>query len=290
MITGSGPQDRDETVLGHKPFLVIADRLTRSGIAVLRYDDRGFAKSMGDFSKATIADFAVDAEAASVWLRKQPGIDPKRVGLIGHSEGGIIAPMVAVKDPQVAFMVLIAGPGAPLGEVMRAQRAALGPAMGLAPEATARQQAVVDKMLAAMHGSKDDAEAEARALAVLKSDGGALGASPQQFAGMAKQLSSSWIRGLMDYDPRPTLAKVRVPILAVNGSKDMQVPAQQNLSAIRTATQKNKDVTTVELPGLNHLLQTAPTGAAGEYADIEETVAPLALDTISNWVVAHTKR
>jgi pimeloyl-ACP methyl ester carboxylesterase len=291
MITGSGAQDRDETLLGHKPFLVIADRLTRSGIAVLRYDDRGFAKSTGDFAKATVPDFAIDAEAASAWLRKQPGIDPKRVGLIGHSEGGIVAPMVAVKDPKVAFIVMIAGPGAPLGEVMRAQRAALGPSMGQAPDATARQQAVIDKMMAAMHGAKDDADAEARALAVLKADGAALGgASPEQLAIIAKQYSSSWIRGLMDYDPGPTLAKVRVPILAVNGSKDMQVPAQQNLSAIRTATRGAKDVTTVELAGLNHLLQTAPTGAAGEYADIEETVSPIALDTISNWVVAHTNR
>jgi pimeloyl-ACP methyl ester carboxylesterase len=290
MITGSGAQDRDESLLGHKPFLVIADRLTRSGVAVLRYDDRGFAKSTGDFSKATIADFAIDAEAASVWLRKQPGIDPKRVGLIGHSEGGVIAPMVAVKDPKVAFIVMVAGPGAPLGEVMRAQRAALGPAMGMAPETTAKQQAVVDKMLAAMRGSKDDAEAEARALAVLRENAGGFAGSPEQLPGIAKAFSSSWIRGLMDYDPGPTLAKVRVPILAVNGSKDMQVPAEQNLSAIRKATAKNKDVSVVELPGLNHLLQTAPTGAAGEYADIEETVAPIALDTISNWVVAHTKR
>jgi pimeloyl-ACP methyl ester carboxylesterase len=290
MITGSGAQDRDEALLGHKPFLVIADRLTRSGVAVLRYDDRGFAKSTGDFGKATIDDFAIDAEAASAWLRKQPGVDPARVGLIGHSEGGIIAPMVAARDPKVAFIVMIAGPGAPLSEVMRAQRVALGPAMGQAPESTAKQQAVVDKMLAAMRGSKNDAEAEARALAVLQANADGFAGTPEQLALIAKQFSSSWIRGLMDYDPGPTLAKVRVPILAVNGSKDMQVPADQNLSAIRRATAKNKDVSVVELPGLNHLLQTAPTGAAGEYADIEETVAPIALDTISNWVVAHTKR
>jgi fermentation-respiration switch protein FrsA (DUF1100 family) len=141
-----------------------------------------------------------------------------------------------------------------------------------------------------MHGAKDDAEAEARAMVVLRDNAAGFNGTPEQLAGIAKQFSSKWIRDLMDYDPAPTLAKVRVPILAVNGSKDMQVPAGQNLSAIRAATAKNKDVTVVELPGLNHLLQTAPTGAAGEYADIEETVAPIALDTISNWVVAHTKR
>ncbi len=121
MITGSGAQDRDEALLGHKPFLVIADRLTRDGIAVLRVDDRGFGKSTGDFLKASIEDFAVDTEAQAAWLRKRPDIDPRHIGLIGHSEGGIVGPMVAAKDPKIAFVVMMAGPGAP------AQRGAEGP-------------------------------------------------------------------------------------------------------------------------------------------------------------------
>jgi len=289
LITGSGPQDRDETVMGHKPFLIIADRLTRDGIAVLRYDDRGFGRSTGDFGKALTSDFAVDAAAGVAFLRRRSDIDAAHVGVIGHSEGGVVAPMVAAKDPKLGFVVLIAGPGTPLSEVMTAQRLALGTTMGQGPKAIAISQAMIDHALAAMRGAKDDADAEARATAVFTAEGAVLGFTPAQAALTAKQVSSGWMRSLLDYDPRPTLAKVRAPILAVNGSKDLQVPMTPNLDAIREATRANKDVTIVELPGLNHLLQTAPTGAMGEYADIEETVAPIALDTIANWVVAHTK-
>ena len=124
---------------------------------------------------------------------------------------------------------------------------------------------------------------------MLTAEGAALGLTSATVKAYARQLSSGWMRSLLSYDPGPTLAQVRAPILAVNGSKDLQVPMKQNLDGIRAATKGNRDVTTVELPGLNHLLQTAPTGAAGEYADIEETVAPLALDTVANWVVNHTK-
>src|SRR6185369_7709526 len=144
MITGSGAQDRDETILGHKPFAVIADRLTRDGIAVLRVDDRGFAKSTGDFTKATDDDFAVDAAANVAFLRKRPDIDPKRVGLIGHSEGGLVAPKVAAKDPKIAFIVLMAGPGVPLSEVLREQRRLLSPAMGVTQEQIRRSEALTD--------------------------------------------------------------------------------------------------------------------------------------------------
>jgi pimeloyl-ACP methyl ester carboxylesterase len=290
LITGSGPQDRDETLLGHKPFLIIADRLTRDGIAVLRYDDRGFGKSTGQFAKAVTADFAVDAAAGVAFLRKRGDIDRARVGLIGHSEGGLVAPMVAAKDRGIAFVVLLAGPGAPLGEVLAAQRLAIAPGMGASAKLIAASQTITDHALAAMQGAKDDAEAEARARAVLIREGAALGISPEMAGLQARQISSAWMRGLLAYDPRPALGRVRAPILAVNGSKDLQVPMKQNLDGIRAATRSNPDVTIVELPGLNHLLQTAPTGAPGEYADIEETVAPVALDTVSNWVVRHTRR
>ncbi|MFL5296969.1 MAG: alpha/beta hydrolase family protein [Phenylobacterium sp.] len=288
MITGSGAEDRDETIMGHKPFAVIADRLTRDGIAVLRVDDRGFGKSTGDYVKASTQDFAVDAAAQVAWLRKRPDIDPRRVGLIGHSEGGLIGPMVAARDPRIAFVVMMAGPGAPLGEVLAAQRAALAPGMGIGKAQLDQSQALVDRAVVAMHGAKDQADAEARALAVLTPAYAALG-QPQGAVMAAKQLSSPEMRNLMEYDPRPTLAQVKAPILALNGSKDMQVPADMDLDAIRDATKANKDVTIVKLPGLNHLFQTAPTGAVGEYADIEETVAPIALDTMSAWIVKHTR-
>ena len=289
LITGSGAQDRDETILGHKPFAVIADRLTRDGIAVLRVDDRGFGKSTGDFAKATTRDFADDAAANVAFLRGRADIDSKRIGLIGHSEGGLIAPIVAAKDPTIGFVVLLAGPGVPLADVLKLQRAELAPAMGLSPKAAKLSQAMTDAAFAAMHGAKDDADAEARAIAAMTPYAKQTGATPAQISGAARQLSSGWMRQLIDYDPRPTLAKVTCPILAVNGSKDLQVPARQNLPAIRLALRGNRDATVTELPGLNHLLQTAKTGAAGEYADIEETVAPIALDTVSAWIVKHTR-
>ena len=290
MITGSGAQDRDETILGHKPFAVIADRLARDGVAVLRVDDRGFAESTGDFASATDDDFAVDAAANVAFLRGRSDIDPARIGLIGHSEGGLVAPKVAAKDPRLAFIVLMAGPGVPLSDVLRAQRAALAPAMGQNPEQVRRIQALIDHVDQAMRGSKDEAEANARALGVIKAEGGDLVRAPGSAEALAAQLGSGWMRDLLDYDPRPTLAKVKCPILALNGSKDRQVPPDQNLPAIGVATKGNPDVTLVELPGLNHLFQTAKTGAVGEYADIEETVAPIALDTMSAWIGKRVSR
>lgn len=287
MISGSGPQDRDETLLGHKPFAVIADDLTRRGVAVLRYDDRGFARSTGDFSKAGIEDFAIDATAALDWLSKQPRIDARRIGLLGHSEGGVVAPMVAAKDRRVDFVVLVAAPGVPLTEVLRAQRAALAPHMGLNAENAARSQAMFDHAMAAMAGAASDQEAQARAAAVLLAEGKAFGVTEATAASGAATISSGWFRGLLAYDPRPNLTRLTVPVLAVNGSKDLQVLAGQNLPAIKTAMRANRDLTVVELPGLNHLLQTANTGAAGEYNDITETVAPSALKVIGDWVVAH---
>jgi pimeloyl-ACP methyl ester carboxylesterase len=290
MITGSGAQDRDETILGHKPFAVIADRLTRDGIAVLRVDDRGFAKSTGDFASATDDDFAVDTAANVAFLRKRADIDPARIGLIGHSEGGIVAPKVAAKDSKIAFVVLMAGPGVPLSDVLRVQRAKLLPAMGAGPEQIKQGQALVDHAVSAMRGARDATDAKARALQAIKAEGPGVVRTDAEAEALATQLSSGWMRDLLDYDPAPTLAKLKCPILALNGSKDGQVPPEQNLPAIRAATRANPKVTIMELPGLNHLFQTAKTGAVGEYADIEETVAPIALDTMSGWIVKQVKR
>ncbi|HEX7948301.1 MAG TPA: alpha/beta fold hydrolase, partial [Phenylobacterium sp.] len=288
MITGSGAQDRDEALFGHKPFLVIADALTRRGVAVLRLDDRGVFGSTGDFSKAVTADFAIDAEAAARYLRGRPDIDPRRVGLIGHSEGGVVAPMVAAADPKIAFAVLLAPPGAPLGQLLAAQRLAIAPSMGMDPKAAEAMNTAMIAALAAMQGARDDAEAEARATAALKA---ALpGVSDASINAQAKTYSSNWMRQLLAYDPRPNLRKMRIPVLAVIGSKDQQVIAAQNLPELREALKGDPKATVLELPGLNHLLQTAPTGAPGEYADIDETVAPAALTLITDWVVKQTAR
>ena len=235
-------------------------------------------------------DFAVDTAAQVAWLRTRSDINPARIGLIGHSEGGLVAPKVAVRDPKVAFIVLMAGPGVPLSEVLREQRRILSPAMGATPEIIRRTEALTDHVYAAIRDAKDDADAEARALKVIKAEAGDLLAQPGQAEMTAKQLASGWMRALVNYDPRPTLAKVKCPILALNGSKDGQVPPGQNLPAIRGATRANRDVTIVELPNLNHLFQTARTGAVGEYADIEETVAPIALDTMSDWIRKHVTK
>jgi pimeloyl-ACP methyl ester carboxylesterase len=284
LITGSGAEDRDETLWEHKPFLVLADALSRRGIAVLRDDDRGFAKSTGDFATATSTDFAADTEAGLAYLRTRPEIDPTRIGLIGHSEGGMIGPMVAVDDPRVAFVVMMAGPGAPARELLVAQREAVARTAGLSPEVIARNEALMDRVEKALAASKDPAQGQADAAKVLTDTGMA----PAAAAATAKQMGSAWYRWFIAYDPRPTLAKLKVPVLALNGDKDVQVVSKQNLPAIREALKDNPDATVVELPGLNHLFQTAITGAPLEYVRIEETMSPAALDLIADWVVKRT--
>ena len=199
-----------------------------------------------------------------------------------------MAPMVAAKDPKIGFIVLMAGPGAPMADLMAAQRAALAPSMGLSPEKLRASQAMMDQAFAAMTGATDDAEAEGQALVVLPPNPAS---RRLRRRGPAGRVGSGWMRNIMAYDPRPTLARLTTPVLAINGSKDLQVPPDQNLPAIRAALKANRDATVVELPGLNHLFQTAPTGALGEYAQIEKTVNTASpLDTIANWVVAHTRR
>jgi pimeloyl-ACP methyl ester carboxylesterase len=286
MITGSGAQDRDEAILGHRPFAVWADALTRRGIAVLRWDDRGFAKSTGDFSKATSEDFAVDGLAAMAYLRTRHEIDPKRIGVIGHSEGGMVGPMMAANDPRVAFVVMMAGPGAPVRELMTAQREAIGRAMGVPPAITARNEQLQAKMEAALAQPKPYEEAKADAVKVLVDAGLPAALAPATVA----QVNSVWYKWFIAYDPRPTLAKLRMPVLALNGDKDVQVVSKQNIPAIREALKANRDATVMELPGLNHLFQTATTGSLAEYAAIEETTAPAALNLMVDWVVKHTQR
>lgn len=276
LISGSGAQDRDETIFEHKPFLVLADDLTRRGIAVLRVDDRGVGKSTGALETATTEDFAGDTAACVAYLRSRSDIDPKRIGLIGHSEGGMIAPLVASRSKDVAFLVLLAAPGVPGDELINMQSQALLRAMGATPEQMAQTAVVQRKAIAAAKEAKDEASLRAKLQGVLPD---------AMIDAQAKVLSSPWYHWMLNYDPRPALKSVRVPILAVNGAKDVQVPAKENLAAIRAAAQH---ATIVELPGLNHLLQTAGTGAPAEYGKIDETISPAALQAIGDWVVART--
>jgi pimeloyl-ACP methyl ester carboxylesterase len=285
LITGSGPQDRDESLMGHKPFLVLADHLTRAGIAVLRYDDRGAGKSKGDFSSATSEDFASDAAAALAFLKSRPGIDGARVGLLGHSEGGLIAPMVAVRNGGVAFLVMLAGPGVAGEQILYEQGQAILRAQG-APEDARRQQLEVQKrMFAVIREEKDPSAAEKKLLAAL----------PLQDPAAERQIKAAntpWMRFFLFYEPAETLAKVKVPVLALFGELDLQVLPSQNLPAVAAALERarNADFAVVKLPRLNHLFQTATTGAVSEYGQIEETMSPRALETISSWILARVRK
>lgn len=282
LITGSGAQDRDEALAGHRPFLVLSDYLTRHGIAVLRADDRGTAKSTGSFAGATTADFATDTEAGVAFLKSRKEIDPHKIGLVGHSEGGIIAPLVASRNPDVAFIVMMAGSGVSGDEILIAQSQLIAEASGVGQaeleKIGTRQRAV----MALARRERDPAAFERGLREIL---GGQI--PEDQMATAVKQMTSPWIRYFIEYDPAPALRKVKCPVLALNGSKDLQVPPKQNLPAIRKALEAggNTHFEVVEMPGLNHLFQTAKTGSPSEYFQIEETIAPAALEKIAGWIV-----
>ena len=282
LITGSGPQDRDESLMGHKPFLVLSDYLTRHGIAVLRADDRGIGKSTGDFATATTADFATDAEAGIALLKTRPEIDPHRIGLIGHSEGGIIAPMVASRNKDVAFIVLLAGSGTPGIDIITNQTRLLDEASGMTQDAAEKAAAQERAILNLVVTEKDPTVLDKKLHDAL------VGQLPEaQIDPSIKQLTSPWFRYFLAYDPAPALRQVKCPVLALDGSKDLQVPPEQNLAAIRAALMAggNTHFEIVKFPNLNHLFQTATTGSPNEYATIEETFAPIALDKIATWIV-----
>lgn len=297
LIAGSGRVDRDETAFGHKIFLLLADTLTRRGIAVLRYDKRGVSKSTGSYALATTADFAADADAAVNFLKTQSVIDPKKIGLLGHSEGGVVAPLVASEHPaDVAFVVLLAGPGMIGEKILLAQQVLAGKAEG-ATDADLQKNATVSKKVFDLDAQEPNpavfqAKAQKIILAALTPKDKAEVGDPVQFA--QKQLHtflSPWFRYFLTYDPRPALQKTRCPVLALDGSKDVQVPPAEDLAAIGSAlsTGGNVNITIRELPNLNHLFQTCTTGSPSEYAKIPETMAPIALTTIGDWVAAQTR-
>jgi len=289
LIAGSGPNTRNEPLLGHQVFLVLADYLTRHGIAVLRYDKRGTGASGGDYGKATTLDFAADAEAAAAYLRGRPQVDPRRVGLIGHSEGGLIAPIVAVKDPKIAFIVLMAGPGVDGLDILMEQGRLIPKAMGVSDALIDKGAALRKALFDTVRGEKDPKVAAAKLKAVADAWAKANDVAPQFVEIQASLVNSDWFRFFYDYDPAKMLRRVRCPVLALIGSKDLQVPAEQNLPPIRAALAHDPDAEVEELPGLNHLFQTAKTGSPGEYVQIEETIAPMALETITGWIVKHVQ-
>ena len=294
LISGSGAQDRDETIFEHKPFLVLADTLTRRGVAVLRLDDRGVGGSTGSTSASTSDDFAGDVLAGIEFLKTRSEIDPRRIGLMGHSEGGIIAPMVAARSPDVALIVLMAGTGLPGEEVLYLQGQAILKAMGADEKALKDQLEVQKRLFEVVKTEKDEKAAGVKLRDVTKTwtdslsknQRKALGNVDAFIAGQLEMASSPWFRYFLTYDPRPTLAKVHCPVLALIGEKDRQVPARENLSQIESTlkTTGNNRVTVKALPGLNHLFQKCKTGAPSEYVEIEQTIDPSALAVIADWI------
>ena len=284
LINGSGPNDRDETIYGHKPFLVIADALTRRGLVVLRLDKRGVGASTGASRDLTTADYAADTKLALSWLRHRPEVDPARVGLLGHSEGAEIAPMVAADDPKVAFLVLLAAPGVPGDQLLLAQNRALLQSQGGTPAQVAAAASANRDIYDIAKSDLPTDQARTQVIARLSQAG-----APSNVSNMlASQGLSPWVRWFLRHDPRPDLAKLRVPALVLEGSLDQQVLANQNLPELRSALANDPKATVTELPGLNHLFQTARTGSPKEYATIEETFAPSALALIVDWVAKTT--
>lgn len=291
LITGSGPEDRDETVFGHKPFLILADHLTRNGLAVLRVDDRGVGGSSGKTSAGTSEDFAGDVQAGIDFLKARREVDPKRIGLIGHSEGGLIAPIVAVRSSDVAFIVLMAGPGLPGEDILYLQAAAIAKAGGATDAQVSANRALQEQIFRVVKEEQDPAATSAR-LRLLRDQilSGVPEAQKAAASGMLdaqmSAVSTPWFRYFLSYDPRPALSKVKCPVLAIIGERDLQVPYERNLEAIDAALKAggNGSVTLVRLPGLNHLFQTATTGSPSEYTSIEETMSLAALNAVTEWI------
>ena len=286
LISGSGPQDRDETLFGHKPFAVLADALTRSGVAVLRYDDRGVGGSAGDHAAATTEDFTADARGAVRFLAAHDAVDAARVGAIGHSEGGLIAPALAAEHPdEIAFVVLLAGPAVGGEDVLIDQAAAVIRAAGGDAAAVAANRSVQDALFAAA-AEADPAAASAAAVAAAVTDlpGDDRDAARAALEAQARAVDSPWMRTFLGSDPVPHLEALRCPALALFGGKDLQVTAAANLPPMTAALADHPAATVTVFPNLNHLFQPATTGLPAEYAAIETTFDPRALATITEWV------
>jgi pimeloyl-ACP methyl ester carboxylesterase len=299
LITGSGAQDRDESLLGHKPFLVLADYLTRRGIAVLRVDDRGVGGSTGSISDSTSEDFAGDALAGVGFLKGRKEIDPKKIGLTGHSEGGIIAPIAAARSTDVAFIVMMAGTGLPGTDILLAQARLILKANGASEAELKSNERLQNLIFDTMGEDKDEKRVRSKLSTAVKQFLAALPESERKALGdvdsalsesALDRVNSPWFRSFLRFDPRTVLQKVHCPVLAINGEKDLQVPPKENLAEIAKALKAggNEHVKTVEVAGLNHLFQPCKSGSPSEYAAIETTFDPQALKIIGDWIVEHT--
>ncbi len=304
LLSGSGAQDRNEAVFGHRPFLVLADCLTRRGIAVLRLDDRGVGGSTGDFDKATAEDFTADAMVGLAYLKSRKDIDQEQIGLIGHSEGGIIASMAAARSPDIAFIVLIASPGMAIKDLEHFGHAKTLEARGASEDLIAKGRTMQESLFAVIDQEKNSKAVKDKFTSIISKFFIGLSEEEKRIFEISeenleayihnkfKRLHSPWFRFYLPFDPATVLQTVKCPILAINGEKDVQVTSKENLQAIKWALEAggNKNYTVKELPNLNHLLQTAETGSISEYGTIEETISPSALQIISDWILEQSNQ
>ena len=292
LITGSGPQNRNQELLGHKPFLVLSDYLTRKGIAVLRYDDRGTAQSEGEYTKATTFDFASDVEAAMAYLKTRNDVlDINKIGLIGHSEGGLIAPIAASRNKEISFCVLLAAPGISGKQILMTQTRKAMELGGVSPEdieINEQFSSEIYEICADYHGEESKNEIIAIFTEMKNSSSEMLKTqlTDEVIQQQIQLITSPWMRTFIQIEPKDYLSKVNCPVLAINGEKDFQVVPEENLEGINNALRSNNntDVTTIEVEDLNHLFQTSETGSFTEYASNEETFSPIVLVIISDWL------
>jgi len=303
LISGSGAQNRDEEIFGFPIFRTLADHLSRQGIAVLRYDDRGLGGSTAGSDEDTSETYAGDVAAAVQYLKGRSEIDPRKIGLLGHSEGGIIAPMVATRSSDVAFIILMSAPGLPGRQILEEQTRLILKAAGSTDEQIEKQASLQKRAIdAALTGQGWDevkaemrAEYEAALAAMTESQRKTI---PDQkkwvednVQAQADAMERPWMKYFLTYDPAPTLEKVSVPVLALFGGLDTQVAAEPNRAAVTAALERggNKDYTVKVFPDANHLYQSARTGSPGEYASLKAEFTAGFLETISDWILEHTK-
>lgn len=298
LISGSGSQDRDSTIAGHHPFLVLSDYLTRRGIAVLRVDDRGVGGSdLGSLS-VTTENFMNDALAGVRFLQSRKDIDPKKIGIIGHSEGGMIAVMAAARSKDIAFIVSLAGMGQTGDEVIQTQTALIQRAAGTDADLVANEVALIKTVNAVVKAAPDEKQIAAGVNDAIAKQIATMNETQQKaFTPFASSVKASiatytlpWYRYFVTFDPQPDLKKINVPVLALNGELDLQVAYKENLGGIASGLKAggNKDVTVKSFPKLNHLFQTSQTGLPSEYMKNEETMSPLVLETIGQWITERT--
>jgi len=290
LVGGSGPADRDETVAGHKPFLVLADYLTRKGFAVLRYDKRGIAQSTGSYDNATMQQLAGDVQSVADYLKSRKEVDPKRLGILGHSEGGLLAALVTKNSADVKWLILLATPASNGERTLLRQSELIARTGGLPEDQIVRSQQFDRMAYAVVRQEKSPAAVETKLSELVKKSGLDASMPPAALQAQFRLMTAPWFRDFLDFEPQPILEQLQCPVLAINGDRDLQVDADDSVPLLRQAYEKsgNKDFTVIEIEGVNHLFQKAQSGSPSLYGAIDETIAPEVLNAIGDWLAKHT--